>query len=158
MREEDKRRLVAYTDGACWPNPGPGAWAFVVLEYSLRPIQEWAIVQELSGAEPDTTNNRMEMMAVIRALEEHGPDLVGIYSDSKLVINTANEWRHSWRKREWIKADGGPVKNLDLVKRLDAILRKHPVTLTWVKGHNGDTWNERADVLAQDAAQGLETV
>lgn len=153
MREEDKSRLVAYTDGACWPNPGPGAWAFVVLEHDGV---DWRMAEEGVGRSAETTNNRMEMMAVIEALELHGPRLGAIYSDSMLVVKTANEWRHSWRRKEWIKSDGAVVKNLDLVKRLDALLRSHPVPLKWVKGHNGDVWNERADVLAQQAAQGLE--
>ncbi len=131
-----------FTDGSCDPNPGPGGWGFVWVE-------EGSIVAEAHGHESDTTNNRMELTALIeayRALPEDG--LFEIYSDSQLCVKTINEWAAGWEKRGW-KRKGGAIKNLDLVKALYALaLAKPGVTLAWIKAHDGSRWNEYADALA----------
>jgi ribonuclease HI len=131
-----------FTDGSCDPNPGPGGWGFVWVE-------EGEIVSEQCGDEPDTTNNRMELMALIKAFEALPADgLFTAFSDSQLCVKTINEWAAGWEKRGW-KRKTGPIKNLDLVKRLYALSKeKTGITLKWIKAHDGSRWNEYADVLA----------
>ena len=130
-----------YTDGACKGNPGPGGWG-AVLEYD-------GTEREMYGGEPSTTNNRMELTAVIRALEAlKRPSRVRVYTDSQYVQKGISEWVHSWKRRGWRTADKKPVKNIDLWKRLDELAAAHAVEWHWVKGHAGHPENERADQLA----------
>ncbi|MDD1626831.1 MAG: ribonuclease HI, partial [Methylococcaceae bacterium] len=133
--------VIIYTDGACRGNPGPGGWG-VILNYKGK-------IKELYGAEKHTTNNRMELMAVIQALESlTRPCSVQLNSDSIYVLKGITDWMHNWKKRGWKTAARTPVKNEDLWRRLDAAITKHKVEWKWVKGHSGDTGNDRADVLA----------
>jgi ribonuclease HI len=133
---------VIYTDGACSGNPGPGGWG-VVLQYG-------SAVKELHGSEPLTTNNRMELTAVISALEAlKRPVRVTLYTDSTYVLNGVTKWLPGWQRNGWLTAGKKPVKNVDLWQRLAAAMARHEVTWQWVKGHNGDPGNERADELAR---------
>lgn len=133
--------VIIYTDGACRGNPGPGGWG-VILSYK-------GTTKELYGGERETTNNRMELMAVIRALEAlTKPCQVQINSDSKYVLQGITEWLPNWKKRGWKTANKGTVKNEDLWRRLDIARERHQVNWQWVKGHSGDQGNERADQLA----------
>jgi ribonuclease HI len=133
--------VIIYTDGACRGNPGPGGWG-VILNYKGR-------IKELYGAENLTTNNRMELMAAIKALESlTRPCLVELNSDSIYVLKGITDWMPNWKKRGWKTAARTPVKNEDLWRRLDTAISKHKVEWKWVKGHSGDTGNDRADALA----------
>jgi ribonuclease HI len=133
--------VIIYTDGACKGNPGPGGWG-VILSYKGK-------VKELYGGDPDTTNNRMELMAAIQALETlTKPCSVRINIDSKYVLQGITEWMDNWKKRGWKTASKQPVKNEDLWRRLDAAIMRHDIEWIWVKGHSGDNGNERADALA----------
>ena len=133
-----------YTDGACRGNPGPGGWGVLVRMGGKE--------QELSGADADTTNNRMELTAVIEGLIFlKGVSRVRIYTDSQYVQKGMTEWIHDWKRRGWRTADKKPVKNDDLWKRLDALARGHRVEWHWVRGHAGHPENERADALANRA-------
>ena len=142
-----------YTDGACSGNPGPGGWGAI--------LRFGEVEKELSGGERDTTNNRMELMAVIQGLEAlKKPTQVAVYTDSKYVADGATQWLHGWKKRGWKNAGKEPVKNSTLWKRLDELLKQHQVTFNWVKGHAGHPENERCDALARGEidkmrAQGL---
>ncbi len=130
-----------FTDGACRGNPGPGGWG-ALLRY--REHQK-----ELYGGEPHTTNNRMELMAAIRALESlNRPCSVRLTTDSVYVRSGITEWLPQWKKRGWKTAARKPVKNVDLWQRLDAAMQRHQVSWHWVKGHSGHAENERADQLA----------
>ncbi len=133
--------VIIYTDGACKGNPGPGGWG-VILSYKGN-------VKELYGGDPDTTNNRMELMAAIQALETlTKPCSVRINTDSKYVLQGITEWMVNWKKRGWKTASRTPVKNEDLWRRLDDAIQRHTIEWTWVKGHSGDKNNDRADELA----------
>jgi ribonuclease HI len=133
-----------YADGACRGNPGPGGWGAV--------LREGGRERELRGFEPATTNNRMELTAVIRALEALGPGArVRAYTDSQYVQKGISVWIHDWKRRGWRTADKKPVKNQDLWMRLDELARGHHVEWHWVKGHAGHPENERADALANQA-------
>ena len=133
--------VIIYTDGACRGNPGPGGWG-VILNYK-------GTIKELYGAEKHTTNNRMELMAAIQALEIlTKPCSVRLNSDSSYVLKGITDWMPNWKKRGWLTAAKTPVKNEDLWRRLDAVIAKHKVEWKWVKGHSGDTGNDRADSLA----------
>lgn len=135
-----------FTDGACSGNPGPGGWG-ALLRYGK-------VEKELSGGEPETTNNRMEMTAVIAALESlKRPSHVHLTTDSQYVKNGITEWMPQWKKRGWKTADRKPVKNVDLWQRLEAALQPHDVKFFWVRGHNGHPENERADLLATAAIE-----
>ncbi len=135
------KAVIAYTDGACRGNPGPGGWG-VSLQYGQHR-------KELSGGEAPTTNNRMELMAAISALESlHERCAVTLHTDSKYVLQGLTEWLPGWKKRGWKTADKKPVKNQDLWERLDAAAARHQVDWKWVKGHAGDPGNENADRLA----------
>jgi len=135
-------KVVVYTDGACSGNPGPGGWG-ALLMYGERE-------KELTGGEPATTNNRMELMAAIQALEAlTKPCKVELHTDSQYVMKGVTEWIHGWKARGWKTADKKPVKNEDLWRRLDEARRRHDVDWRWVKGHNGHELNERADALAR---------
>lgn len=136
-----KEIVIIYTDGACRGNPGPGGWG-VVLQYKDNK-------KELYGGEQNTTNNRMEMMAVIKALESLSRSCkVRISSDSQYVLKGITEWMQNWKLRGWKTAAKKPVKNEDLWRRLDAAVDTHNIEWIWVKGHAGDEGNERADKLA----------
>tara|TARA_R110000868_G_scaffold134793_1_gene347014 strand:+ start:512 stop:958 length:447 start_codon:yes stop_codon:yes gene_type:complete len=135
-----------YTDGACSGNPGPGGWGAIL---------RWnGTEKEMKGGEPDTTNNRMELMAAIRALEALTRGVkADLYTDSTYVQKGITEWIHGWKKRGWKTAAKKPVKNEDLWRRLDDAIARHDVKWHWVKGHAGHAENERADELAR---MGLE--
>lgn len=136
--------VILHTDGACRGNPGPGGWA-AVLAYRDRE-------KELYGYEPDTTNNRMELMAVINGLEAlQRPCDVRVVTDSQYVMKGVTEWMDGWKRRDWRTADRKPVRNVDLWQRLDEALARHRVEWRWVRGHAGHGGNERADVLANRA-------
>lgn len=139
--------LFAYTDGACSGNPGPGGWgALLVARDGDTVIKE----RPLSGGEADTTNNRMELLAAISALETlTTPSKLTIVTDSAYVKDGITKWIFGWKKKGWKTASNKPVKNEDLWKRLDAATVRHDVTWEWVKGHAGHPENERADELAR---------
>jgi ribonuclease HI len=134
--------VIIHTDGACSGNPGPGGWG-AILTFGDRE-------KELFGGEKHTTNNRMELMGAIVALESlTRPCPVVLYTDSQYVQKGISEWIHGWKKRGWKKSDGMPVINADLWQRLDLAAQSHKVDWRWVRGHNGDPMNERADELAR---------
>ena len=137
-----RKYVEIYTDGACSGNPGPGGWG-AVLKYGVTE-------KELSGGEKETTNNRMELTAVIKALSAlKEPCEVKLTTDSKYVCDAINQgWLESWQKNNWKKADKKPVLNVDLWETLFPLLFKHDVTFCWVKGHAGHKYNERCDELA----------
>jgi ribonuclease HI len=133
-----------HADGACSGNPGPGGWGAV--------LRFGGAEKELSGGEAATTNNRMELMAAIAALESLTRSCrVHLYTDSRYVQSGITQWIHAWKARGWKTADKKPVANEDLWRRLDAAAARHTVVWRWVKGHNGDPLNERADALARAA-------
>ena len=139
--------LYAYTDGACSGNPGPGGWGVL-----MRAIDQGSVVKEreLSGGEAMTTNNRMELMAAISALETLArPTEIIIVTDSAYMKNGITEWMAAWKRKNWRTAAGPAVKNVDLWQRLDAAQARHKVTWRWIKGHAGHAENERADALAR---------
>jgi ribonuclease HI len=134
--------VVIYTDGACSGNPGPGGWG-VVLRWN-------GTVKELHGSDPQTTNNRMELMAAIQALEAlNRPSQVRLYTDSTYVLNGITKWVAGWERNGWRTAAKKPVKNEDLWRRLVQAMERHEISWQWVKGHAGDEGNERADALAR---------
>ncbi len=136
------KKIEIYTDGACSGNPGPGGWG-AVLRYK-------GIEKELSGGEQNTTNNRMELTAVIKALQAlKEPCIITLYTDSKYVSDAFNQgWIYSWMKKDWKKADGKPVLNRELWQQLYALWKQHDITLVWVKGHADNYYNNRCDELA----------
>ena len=135
-------RVTIYTDGACSGNPGPGGWAALLLFKGRE--------KELSGGEALTTNNRMELMAAISALEAvKRPSAIDFYTDSQYVRGGVNGWIAGWKRNGWKTADRKPVKNVELWQRLDAARQRHEVDWRWVKGHAGHVENERADELAR---------
>ena len=138
------RKVVEiFTDGACSGNPGPGGWG-AVLRYG-------DVEKEMNGGEPETTNNRMELMAAIMAIEAvKRPCEIHVHTDSEYLRNGITTWIHSWKARNWRTADKKPVKNAELWQRLDAALKPHQVRWHWVRGHAGHDENERADQLARD--------
>lgn len=144
--------VLLYTDGACSGNPGPGGWAYV-LKHPASGKQ-----REESGGEPHTTNNRMELLAVIRGLMVlRRPMTVELYSDSQYVLKGLSEWMPGWKRAGWKTADKKPVKNQDLWQSLDGLISTHTVRFHWVRGHSGHPENERCDrlaVAARDAARG----
>jgi ribonuclease HI len=134
----------AYTDGACSGNPGPGGWG-AVLRWRGRE-------RELSGGEPVTTNNRMELTAAIEALETmKRPVRIRVHTDSMYLKDGITRWIHAWKAKGWKTADRKPVKNVDLWQRLDAAIARHDVSWHWIRGHAGHPENERADALARRA-------
>jgi ribonuclease HI len=135
--------VIVHTDGACSGNPGPGGWG-VILDYN-------GTRKELSGGEANTTNNRMELMGAISALESlKRPCSVQMHVDSSYVKDGITKWIHGWKKNGWKTADKKPVKNAELWQRLDAALSNHKISWHWVKGHAGHDDNERADELARE--------
>jgi ribonuclease HI len=139
-----------YTDGACKGNPGPGGWGAI--------LQVGGEERELFGGEPQTTNNRMELTAVIRALEALKPPcLIEVYTDSQYVQKGISEWLLDWKRRGWRTADRKPVKNVDLWQELDRLAGAHRIAWHWVKGHAGHPQNERADALANRGVEELSS-
>jgi ribonuclease HI len=138
---QNEEAVEIWTDGACKGNPGPGGWGAL--------LKMGAVEKTLHGGEPLTTNNRMEMLAVIEALGAlKRPCKVLLHVDSQYVMKGMTEWIHGWKQRGWRTADKKPVKNADLWQRMDEEVAKHSITWKWVKGHAGDPGNERADLLA----------
>ena len=138
--------VTIYTDGACSGNPGPGGWGAL--------MQFGGNERELTGGEPDTTNNRMEMFAAIAALEAlKRPCNVALHTDSTYLRDGITKWIVNWKRNGWRTAAKKPVKNVDLWQRLDEAIKRHEIAWHWVKGHSGDAGNEAADALAR---QGLD--
>jgi ribonuclease HI len=134
--------IEIFTDGACSGNPGPGGWGAI--------LRSGETEKELFGGEADTTNNRMEMMAVIEALKQlKRPVEARVHTDSQYVQKGISEWIHGWKRRGWKTADKKPVKNEDLWRQLDTLAEPHTIEWCWVRGHDGHPENERADVLAR---------
>lgn len=144
---DDTQGVHVFADGACVPNPGGGGWAYIV-------IIDGHEVHSASGAAPSTTNNRMELAAVLAALEWIAENAAGrpvaLYSDSRYVVDGCNSWRHGWKRKSW-KRGAAPVLNADLWQAIDAALMDRPQDLTWCKGHSGIRGNVRADKLAGEA-------
>ena len=139
--------VTIWTDGACSGNPGPGGWGAILVHGANE--------KELSGGEASTTNNRMELMAAIAALEAlKRPCAAELYTDSRYVMDGITKWISGWKARGWKTAAKEPVKNEDLWRRLDEANARHRITWRWVRGHNGDAMNERADRLARSAIPG----
>jgi len=142
---EARKRVEVFTDGACKGNPGPGGWGVI--------LRSGTHEKELSGSEPGTTNNRMEMTAVLRALQAlKAPCDVTLHTDSRYVIDGMTKWIHGWQKNGWKTAAKKPVLNAELWQELIAAARPHAIDWRWVKGHAGHAENERVDRLASDAA------
>lgn len=138
------RRVAIYTDGACLGNPGPGGWAAIVVAEGGE--------RELSGFEPDTTNNRMELLAAIEALRSlPEPAEVDLHTDSQYLRNGMTDWLPRWKRNGWRTAAKTPVKNVDLWQALDALAARHRIRWHWVRGHDGHPENERCDALANAA-------
>ena len=144
------KNVTIYTDGACSGNPGPGGYGAVLIHKSTR--------KELSGGDPATTNNRMEMLAAIIALEAlNQPCEVALYSDSKYLVDAIQKgWAIRWRQNNWMRNKKDPALNTDLWERLLQLLEKHQVSFNWVKGHAGNPENERCDALARAAIETLD--
>ncbi|QZH73876.1 MAG: ribonuclease HI [Erythrobacter sp.] len=139
------KKVEIFTDGACKGNPGPGGWGAL--------LRMGRHEKEMSGSEPDTTNNRMEMTAAIKALSALiEPCKVTLHTDSRYLIDGMTKWIDGWQRKGWISASKKPVRNEDLWHELIALAAKHDITWEWVKGHNGHPENERVDKLASDAA------
>jgi ribonuclease HI len=148
MERTKTKQVEIYTDGACSGNPGPGGWGAILVYGNTE--------KEIYGCAPETTNNRMEMMAAIEALgtlKSHCN--VDVYTDSTYVQKGITEWLPGWKARGWRTADKKPVKNADLWQLLDEVAAKHRVKWHWVRGHDGHEYNERADVLAREAIKQL---
>ncbi len=142
MTKTSAKRVEIFTDGACSGNPGPGGWG-AVLRYD-------SVEKELSGGEKSTTNNRMEMMAAIQALEAlKRSSAVDLHTDSTYLRDGITKWIHGWKRNGWKTAAKKPVKNVDLWQRLEQALERHDVAWHWVRGHAGHPENERADALAR---------
>jgi ribonuclease HI len=148
-----------YTDGGCSGNPGPGGWAYVIVtDRAKKPV----ILAEQWGAERSTTNNRMEIHAVIAALEGLAQlklrnYQVTVYTDSQYVQKGMSEWIHSWKANGWRNSSREPVKNRELWEKLDSLAARFPVAWKWVRGHSGDVFNEHCDRLTREAVAALET-
>ena len=139
-------KYTIYTDGACSGNPGPGGWGAVIFDNENKQ-------KNISGREENTTNNRMELLAAIMALQEVNTNSeITIYTDSSYVKNGITSWIHNWKKNNWRNSKKQPVKNIELWQELDHISKQHKVNWHWVKAHNGDKYNEIADKLATNAS------
>ena len=150
MAQPSDSRMVAYTDGSCSPNPGPGGWAYVLEDAAgLRP--------GASGCELQTTNNRMELIAVVKVLEDHGSQPLSIYTDSQYVQLGLQSWLANWKRQGWRTAARKPVKNQDLWRVLDVLTARADVRFIWVRGHAANPGNELADSLAKKAIRPSET-
>lgn len=143
-----EKRVTIYTDGACSGNPGPGGWGALLIYGNVE--------KELSGAELETTNNRMELLAAIRAIEAiKRSSKIDLYTDSNYLRQGITEWVHGWKRNGWKTADKKPVKNVDLWEQLHALVDTHDITWHWVRGHSGDVNNDRVDALARQAIKNL---
>jgi len=148
MDSDPKTIVEIWTDGGCKPNPGPGGWS-AILKYGTT-------IRELSGAEPETTNNRMELTAAAQALEAlKRPCTIILHTDSQYLKDGITRWHTGWVRKNWRTASGDPVKNMDLWRRILDAAKPHSVDWRWVRGHAGDTMNERADELATKARESL---
>jgi ribonuclease HI len=146
--EESSTRVDIYTDGACSGNPGPGGWGAILRANGHE--------KEICGGEGQTTNNRMELIAVIRALATlKRPVRARVHTDSQYVQKGISEWIHGWKRRGWMTAGRQPVKNVDLWQELDRLAAQHQIDWIWVRGHAGHVENERADELARRGMAGL---
>ncbi len=147
--------LFAYTDGACSGNPGPGGWGVLMIARDGdRVIKE----RDLNGGEPNTTNNRMELLAAINALETlQKPSTLTVVTDSAYVKNGVTTWIHGWKRNGWRTSGKKQVKNVDLWQRLEEATKRHQVTWEWIKGHAGHPENERADELARTGMEPFKT-
>jgi ribonuclease HI len=141
-RFHDGPRTGVFTDGSCSGNPGPGGWGMVL-------VRDGEVVEERYGSDPQTTNNRMELTAMIEGLSLLEPDeAIDVYTDSRLVVDTLTKWAAGWERNGWRRKDG-EVKNLELVQRAYALARSHPrARIQWIRAHDGSRWNEYADSLA----------
>ncbi len=149
MSDDAQKSLAMFTDGSCLGNPGPGGWGAI--------LRFGGVDKELSGGEDNTTNNRMELLAVIKGLEALTRKIkVDVYTDSTYVRDGITKWIHNWKRNGWKTSAKKPVKNDDLWRMLDEMMKKHDVTLHWVKGHAGHPENERADDLARFAAEEIK--
>jgi ribonuclease HI len=149
--------LKIYTDGGCSGNPGPGGWAYVI---ALETFQGGKILAERWGAEKNTTNNRMELTAVIESLRAlktmtNVPRQAAIFTDSQYVQKGITEWINKWKRNSWRTSDKKPVKNQDLWMELDALAGEFPLTWEWVRGHSGVDYNERCDQMTQEAIKSI---
>ena len=147
-----------YTDGGCSGNPGPGGWAYLMV---VKTFQGEEVLAEHWGAEQDTTNNRMELRAVIASLEalknmDNVPRHTRVHTDSQYVQKGISEWIHNWKRNSWRTSDKKPVKNQDLWLRLDALAAEFKIDWIWVKGHAGNKYNERCDFLTQKAIASIK--
>jgi len=143
----EKPVVKIYTDGACWGNPGPGGWAAILITPGHR--------KEINGAELQTTNNRMEITAALEGLKAlNQPSVVQLFTDSSYLVNAATAWIPGWKARGWKRKDG-VLLNADLWQELDREMARHEINWTWVKGHAGNRYNERADELANKAIRRL---
>lgn len=143
-------KVELYCDGACLGNPGPGGWAYLLRFRGSAGVKE----KEGSGSDPETTNNRMELLAAIRGLEALAkPCEIELFCDSQYVVKGINSWIAGWKRAGWRKADRQPVLNVELWQALDAQIQRHRVQATWVRGHAGHAENERVDSLARTAAE-----
>ncbi len=148
MATGTKPHVIIHTDGACSGNPGPGGWGAILVSGSHR--------KELSGGEAVSTNNRMELMGAISALEAlKGPSRVDLWTDSVYVRDGITKWIFGWRRNGWKTADKKPVKNVELWQRLDEATKRHTIEWHWLKGHAGHPENERADELAREAIKAI---
>jgi len=148
--KQAKKQVSIFTDGACKGNPGPGGWGVL--------LRMGAHEKELSGGEPETTNNRMELTAAIEGLSAlTEPCRVDLYSDSKYVLDGITKWVDGWKKRGWVTASKKPVRNAELWHSLIEVASRHEVEWHWVKGHSGHPENERVDQLASDEAERVAT-
>ena len=157
MGNGGKILIYIYTDGGCSGNPGPGGWAYVMV---LKTFQGDSVVAEEYGTAPDTTNNRIEILAVISALKalKSKPELprqITLYTDSQYVQKGITEWIRTWKRNSWRTSDKKPVKNQDLWLELDALASEFSIIWSWVKGHAGNEYNERCDALTQKAIASL---
>ena len=147
--DSDAEQVEIWTDGGCKPNPGPGGWAAILCFRGTE--------RELSGAEPATTNNRMELTAAAMALEAlKRPCLVVLHTDSEYLRNGITRWHQGWVRKNWRNAAGDPVANMDLWRRILDAAKPHTIEWKWVRGHSGNPMNERADVLATQARKSLD--
>ena len=138
-------RFELFTDGSCWPNPGPGGWAFLLRNERGEEL-------ERSGFEESTTNNQMELTAIIRGLQAiENPSKVRVSSDSQYCVRGADEWLSLWESRDWKNSFGGPVKNRELWETIASLKKRHRASFRWVRGHNGHVENERVDASAEAA-------
>lgn len=145
---QQQLHVELYTDGACSGNPGPGGWAYIL----KHPAS--GAVREESGGESSTTNNRMELLSVIRGLESlDRPCRVDLFSDSQYVVNGLNEWLEGWKAKNWRNSKREPVKNMELWQQLDELRKVHTIISHWIKGHNEHPENERCDQLAVAACE-----